>query len=470
MLLLNHNKRLVFIFMYKLLCLRAFFFIHSFVISISFLYKSKKDYFLIKHSFNEVIKNCTNQAIDFLKETPYQFSNLHNNGAFSLKQQSLKIEPPDLRDQINLIIPQQRPDLSEGTLYLKFIQTEEFSIVTQNSKIFLQHKVLDLPLNPNLSKVVIDEFEPIDFQKEDFSKVFYSFSPNNTPTSLWLEIESITSDKKSIKLRTCLQTSDNLILYSESFNLTAKVKSPSEWFIDSFKVDASLLTKQQAVWHGKDLFLKLYGGEEFVHLSDKEKISFIDDEGISYNCYLGLGEYVVWKKGRWVEPKCEETTQSLPLLSIKRIDNKFIVLEISSPFGLASFNLNLIKYPIFSEECSVFYKELSYTGLKNWGEAILQTSNGERLILSEGDWLYRSSNNWKILNSLKDIDDYISGVISAPMFVFQKIQRKGGSYLLKGTLFNSSRTYFEDVELSLYQDSISPSSIDVIQLKKKKAD
>lgn len=455
--------------MCRLLCLRAFFFIHSLIIAASFLYKSKKDFIFIEHLFNKVIVDCKNQ-LDFLEIVPSQFSSLSNVGAFSLKQQTLKIESPDLKDQMSLIVPKPRPDLLEGTLYIKLLETGDISAISPNSKLFLQYKSENLCLNQNLSKMLIDEFEAIEFEKENSSKIVYNFSKNNTPTSLWIEIEDVSPDKESIMLKTCLQTSENITLYSESFSLAIKNKTSNEWFIDDFKVDASLLTKQQAVWHGKDLFLKLYGGAEYTYLSEKEKISFVDDQGVSYNCYLGLGEYVVWKQGRWVEPQHIESTQSLPLLSIKKIDNKFIVLEVSSPFGLTSFNLNLIKYPTFSEECSVFHKELSYVGLKNWKEAILQDSKGERIVLSEGDWLYRSSNKWKVLDSLKDIDDYVSGVITAPLFVFQKIQRKGGSYLLKGTLFNSFRTYFEDIELSLHQDSNDSSSIDIVQSKKKRAD
>lgn len=456
--------------MYKLLCLRALFFVFSLSIAASFLYKSKKDFIFIKRAFDEVVEEGVSRTATALEIPPCQFKSLQNSGAFSLKQRMLKIEPPDLRDYICLVVPQIRPDVHEGTLYLKLKETGEIAPVVQNSKIFLKYNISDSYVKQTLSNAFVEGLEGNRFGKESLSSISYCFSLNNEPTSLWLEVESISSDRKNLQLKTCLQTTENLILHSEKFILNASPKASGEWFVGNFKMDASLLTKQKAVWHGKDLFLKLYGGNEFAFLSEKEKISFIDDQEIPYNCYLSLGEYVVWYEGRWTDPKQVEMTQSLPLLSIKKIDSKFIILELSSPFGLHSLNLNLIKYPILNDECSVFYKELSYVGLKNWGEAVLQTNNGERIILSEGDWLYRFSEKWKILDSLEDIDNYISGVISAPLFVFQKIQKKGGSYLLKGTLFNSSRTHFEDVELSLYQDSSNLSSIDIIPVKKKDAD
>ena len=75
----------------------------------------------------------------------------------------------------------------------------------------------------------------------------------------------------------------------------------------------------------------------------------------------------------------------------------------------------------------------------------------ERMLLSPKDWLLMTPKGWIKLTTPKEIDDYVDRKLVGPLFVFDAVERKEDRLVLKGTLFNASRTDMQPVDIVLQQ-------------------
>lgn len=217
------------------------------------------------------------------------------------------------------------------------------------------------------------------------------------------------------------------------------------WEIGECRVDSTLLLRQKARWTGADLFLRAHGGKDFNYTQDRQRIDFQLNNEL-YSCFVKQGDYLVWHDGRWHEnflfkgPTC-----NLPLLAVKKIDDKVINFELWDSDGLFKIPLNLIKakdhlgMPNLGEE-------LRFVGAKTWAQFILE-SRSQRLVVKPHDWFVLTSEGWIKLDSAKKIDDFVSLKMQGSLLIFDKLCKQNGKQVLTGHLYNLTRSDIAHIEI-----------------------
>lgn len=291
----------------------------------------------------------------------------------------------------------------------------------------------------------------------------YVFSPSNEETSLW--IEPFPKGDQEVIVNVGMKGGDGSIIKSPKelaeFPLKAKefmrMGGRQGWEIDGQRVDGTLLARQRARWYGKDVFLDKHGGEEFSDLKNRERIDFGDGED-RYSIYIGEGDAIIWDKGHWRKVVPGASSRNYPMMTIMKIDNRLMNLELWDVEGKGKVVLNLLKSTEAWAPQSI-YSSFTFIGTRTRSQFVFEV-DGERMLLSPQDWLLRTDDGWKKLNTPQEIDNYVNRKDVGVLFVLDGIKRVDGRQVLAGTLFNSSRTEMQPVELPIQKGGATFSKTD----------
>ncbi len=279
----------------------------------------------------------------------------------------------------------------------------------------------------------------------------FVFSPDNKETSLWIQA--------TVDGNQALITAEMKIEIEEEGEFISSAEFPlpekefvrfggGVWELGTYRVDGTLLARQKARWHGLDRFLEKHGGEEFQDVINKHRVDFGADEE-AYSVYLSAGSYLIWKDNRWQNVKPDEISLDYPILSVKKIDDRIMNLELWDVDGKGKMALNLIRAneawtPKKIEE------DFKFIGARTKSQLIFEIQD-ERILLRPSDWLVLTEDGWKKLETPDEIDQYVERKLVGPMFVFDQIERKDDRQVVSGTLFNAARTEAVAMELPLQQ-------------------
>ncbi|MFZ0565749.1 MAG: hypothetical protein WAM28_06155 [Chlamydiales bacterium] len=401
-----------------------------------------------------------------LPKSPFTQSETIGSAAFeqgplSLKWVPPKMQLPSLKEELVFYGKNNRPDVPSGTCiyHIGLKGAIEPSSFTEREPIYLvyhRNEVSSLPQLPLPS-----QDGPLWGDTTSSSQGRYLFSPNNQPTPLWLEINGI--NEQSVEIKVSMIDEQGSMVTSppelHKFSLQATPLPNSQlmgWKLNGYRVDPTLLVRQKARWIGWDCFLEWHGGEEFAFTSGRERIDFLDGE-TPYSCYVRENDFLVWKEDHWEFPKPNEATLELPLLAIKKVDEKIMSLQLWPPKGKGSINLNLIRSKD-RDGMPNLSQNFKFIGAKTWAQFIIECPNGDRMTLKANDWLLLTSEGWKELKTSEEIDDYVQHRLTGPLFVLDKLTKQNGQQVLIGHLFNTSRTEVQQVTLketslaNFYQD------------------
>jgi len=354
-------------------------------------------------------------------------------GSFmDLEFSPIGLQLPDLRRYIVYYGRNTRPDADpeKSPLHFGIAREREVPVsIPPNQKLFL----------------VYDKTKP---------RGGYSFSPENTQTGLWIKAKP--KDQEAM-IEVGMMNDEGLFIsepqeYAE-FSLPQKdyVRSrASTWELGKWKVDGTLLARQRARWWGQDLFIENHGGDEYANVLGKQRIDF-GEKDEKYSIYLSVGDSAVWDEDHWrvVEPGPE--TRNLPLLTVKKIEERLMNLELWTPDGAFKVPINLLK----SSQAWItenLEKTFKFVGARTRSQFVFELK-GERTQLRPNDWLLYSDNVWRKLTSVQDIDDYVNLKTLGTLFVFEGIINKDGQQILVGTMYNSTRTEMKSIELPIQQGS-----------------
>ncbi len=349
-------------------------------------------------------------------------------GPFNLVWKTPSVELPDLREELQYYGKNARPDIKEGrALFHVALKTNNLSISAEDGvKTYLI-----------------------------YSKGAYTFSPENQPTSLWLEMTPASSDAANSEYLNVIVTMKNedgtlttVPEQSHLFTLKAQeIKNPSSsgWELQGgLRVDGSLLARQRARFVGPDLFLQKHGGEEFARAKGRDRIDFVDGDSL-YSVFIKEGDFLLWKEGKWSAPLAHEDTTKYPLLVVKKIDEKMVFFEIWEAQGRGELPLNLVKLKMHDASPDM-QNEFKFVGAKTWAQFIIEI-RGKRMILRPNDWLILSKDGWKKIETPDEVDAYVNQSTIGPLFVLEKMVKKEGRSVLLGHLYNTSRTDEAEIEL-----------------------
>jgi hypothetical protein len=285
----------------------------------------------------------------------------------------------------------------------------------------------------------------------------YLFSPGNAPTQLWIEV-STHGNEASV---TCALSSDTGEIISEpasnaKFTLPEKEfirLAASAWDLGKYRVDATLLARQKARWIGSDRFLAEHGGPEFAYTIGKQRIDFGEGPDL-YSVFVGVHDALVWDNERWCELNPYVDSRSKPLMVIKKIDDRLMNFELWDNDGKGKVLLNLLKATEPPQAINM-QQILKFVGARTRSQFIFEI-NKERMLLSPKDWLLMMPTGWVKLSNPQEIDDYVERKLIGPLFVFDEVERKEDRTQLKGTLYNTSRTDLQIIEIPLQQGGAQP--------------
>jgi hypothetical protein len=364
---------------------------------------------------------------------------------------------PDLRNELIFNGKNARPDAKKGKAHFHFSLrgSEEKNLIAAGERIYL---VYQGACSSQIKKILCEApstlsghlWGEITSEKKDISKSCYSFSPGNQPTPLWFEVAPL--DEDAIQVKISMLDEKGILVSSPAhlrqFRLQMQdfPKLNNGWELSGQRVDSTLLVRQKARWVGADRFLEMHGGEDFEYASGKERIDFLEGE-TPYCCFVAIGDFLVWKNGRWHVASRNEDTQLLPLMIAKKIEDKIMTFELWDPEGRAKVSLSLIRIKDHNGTLNLS-QALKFVGAKTWAQFIVESSSGDRMTLKLHDWLIYNNDTWKKLDSPEEIDAFVQQKISGPLFILDKMEKQNGRQVLLGHLFNSLRTEVENVELT----------------------
>lgn len=349
--------------------------------------------------------------------------------ALSIDFSPLYMEMPDLRRHLIYYGKNGRPDTNQEqpTMHFAFAQNKIPSSLEPGKRLYILYDKKQTPPQ-------------------------YVFSPNNNETHLWIEAKvSENQALITIGMKFEDEHGEESIAYSE-LQLPEKEYvrfGNAVWEMGNFRVDGTLLARQKARWYGLDRFLEKHGGNEFEEMISKHRVDFGEGDD-AYSVYLGVGSYLIWKDNRWQNVKAGDVSLNSPILSVKKIEDRIMNLELWDVDGKGKIVLNLIR----SNEAWTpknLEEQFKFIGARTKSQLIFEVKE-ERMLLRPNDWLVLTETGWKKLETPDEIDQYVERKLVGPLFVFDQIERKDDRQVISGTLFNAARTEMMPMELSLQQN------------------
>lgn len=347
----------------------------------------------------------------------------------SLRYAPMSLQLPDLKRFLVYYGKNERPDASaeQAMMHFGLIGSNDIASVPGGKPLYL----------------IYDKNKP---------QVKYKFSPQNHGTSLWVEAFPL---EKEVKVQVSMKNEAGEIIREPSENAEFLLKerpqtriTGDDWKIGKLTVDGSLLARQKARWYGPDVFLQKHGGEEYKESLNKQRIDFGEGKEL-YSVYVGPEDVLAWIDGKWKEIKPGKDSQKYSILVVKNVEDRILRLDLWDVDGKRKIQLNLIK----SSESWLpqsLQKEFKFVGSRTRSQFVFEL-NKERMTLSPRDWLLKTKQGWVKLATAQDIDSFVERKATGPLFVFDGLSKKEGKQMILGTLFNSTRTEMQPIEILVQQ-------------------
>lgn len=286
----------------------------------------------------------------------------------------------------------------------------------------------------------------------------YTFSPNNEETPLYMQCAL---DGTEAIITVNMKCQDGSIVNEPASH--AQFTLPEKeyvrfggvpWEIGKWRVDGSLLARQRARWYGPDRFLERHGGEEYSHVNGKHRIDFGEGDDM-YSVFVGLNECLIWDQeiGKWRSSSPGLETLGHPLLLVKKVDERLINLELWDNDGKGKLALNLLK----STENWMpqnLQQSFKFMGARTRSQFVFEV-NKERMLIRPKDWLVLTESGWLKLTTPEDIDNFVDRKLTGALFVFDGVEKRDDKQVLVGTMFNSTRTEMQTVEMPILQGGVN---------------
>lgn len=355
---------------------------------------------------------------------PKDYKELGKSG-LQLEYRHPKMGVPDLRKVLNYRGRNTRPDAKDKeVLFFSIGNSDEvFSVPATSKQYLIPNSNPDVP---------------------------YLLSPENLPSSLWFEPE-LNGSLVTAKVRLKDEKGETVGESNEkgSFVLTEKPLGTQNktFMIDNFRADPSLLARQKARWHGKDLFMEDHGGEEFEKEALKQRIVLGEGEA-QYLVYVDKGDILIWKEGRWHIPAPGEPTAGFPLLRVNKIEDRVMNLELFDVSGKVKVSLNLLRLSEPPLQPLVVVQDFQFIGARTKVHSLFKVSNKREMIGPE-DWFILTPEGWKKVKHGKEIDAYIEGKLQGILLIVNRIGGFNEEKWLEGTLYSRFRSQSEPIILPL---------------------
>jgi hypothetical protein len=141
----------------------------------------------------------------------------------------------------------------------------------------------------------------------------------------------------------------------------------------------------------------------------------------------------------------EELKKDSPVALVKSISGKAVDIEAWDETGLYPIQLKI--EPAVAENFSL-KPEMTPSAIRlRSGNQVSCAFGKKRAILKKGDWLLKTANGWRNLRRSEEIDQYLHHRLRGELFVLDAIEKEQGRSMIKGHLFNASRTQMHTLAL-----------------------
>ncbi|CDZ79782.1 hypothetical protein BN1013_00280 [Candidatus Rubidus massiliensis] len=352
-----------------------------------------------------------------------------NGPLFSLKYVSPSLQLPDLKKHLIYYGKNGRPDARSDRIRLHF------------------------SFNGNKTPAaLIPEKKYYLFYDKKTSPPQYGFLNDGQESPLWLTVSD--KDKEAV-INVYMQDGDGTIIHEPeslaTFSILEKeyVRMPnSSWSLGKYHVDGGILARQKAKWHGPDKFLERHGGAEYANVIGKQRIDFGEGEDF-YSVYVGMSEALIWKNDRWHVVKPGYDSLEYPLLTIKKIEDRLMGLELWDVEGKGKIILNMLKMQESWAPQNI-QQSFKFLGARTRSQFVFEV-NKERIFLSPKDWLVLTDKGWKKISTSEEIDAFVERKVQGLLFIFDDVIKKDEKQFIKGVVFNIPRTDMHELEIPISQ-------------------
>ncbi len=195
-----------------------------------------------------------------------------------------------------------------------------------------------------------------------------------------------------------------------------------------------------------DLIIQKYGGREFAHLNEKAVLEIAHGNG-SYACFVSAGDYLIYEGEEWRICPRTELKRECPIAYIRKATPSDLEIEAWDETGFSP-----VQVRIAIERPGRFQPkpEMMPSRIRLRSSSQVSCAFGKRrVILRQGDWLLKTSNGWRNLRRSDEIEQYLARRLKGELFIFDSIEKEQGRSVIKGNLFDETRTQVQPLMLPI---------------------
>jgi hypothetical protein len=327
---------------------------------------------------------------------------------------------PSLIDEISLVGVSSRPDFESARermlLYLK--GSKQGVIANPGEKLFL---------------CFIDgKLRFSDYATPLWLKTLPEYGGAEISISLWLPMEGrerVIADSITFHLNLSPQKNGKTVI-RELDGLSSEVMHT--------------LTSMQ--WWGQDELYSTYGGVEYKDRVGKERLVLGNGKEI---LFLQKGDYLFWNGRKWRVASRADLLENQYIARVRSINSSKLEMDIWGKEGVFRQPITFSKA---AAKLSDFKMDQVMTRIRQRTSSRVSCKLGQKnTILRRGDWILHQSGSWHVLRTLDEIEKYLDHKTKGDLFVLDGVEKEDGKGLLRGHLFDESRSHVEPIALSLTQ-------------------
>ncbi|WP_420421622.1 hypothetical protein [Simkania sp.] len=280
-------------------------------------------------------------------------------------------------------------------------------------------------------------------------KPYLQFS--SEPTPLWIMPHLSESGETLVELGVRLLTEGNekLVEEKKTFEIEDLLQKEDPSKKDSlFQEAVGLLQKSH--WWEPDRLFELYGGAEYQALKNHERMEF-SYEGKPSVVHIRQGDTLVWKEGKWRREIVGKETRKAPIARAKMVTPHKIEWELWSSDGLEKASVAHEKER--AQTLNFRIEEVFSRVRQRTASRISCRIGNKATILKAGDWILHTPSGWRVLKSLREVEEVLAFQTKGELFVFDGIEKKEGKPVFSGTLFDPMRTQVQNVKIPIAMQS-----------------
>lgn len=196
----------------------------------------------------------------------------------------------------------------------------------------------------------------------------------------------------------------------------------------------------------EDLLIQKYGGREYS--AWKGKTTLLLTAGTkTYACFVSVGELLQFDEGEWHVTALEDVNGDRPLARIKSASAKAIEIDVWDETGFYPLQVKIeAEHPPRLQ----LKPEAMPSAIRLRSSAQLSCAFGKRrVILKQGDWLLKTEGGWRNLRRAEEIEQYLNHRLRGELLIFDGIEKEQGRSVMKGHLFDETRTQVQPLSLPI---------------------